>query len=195
MIKPEDMYNVASVALLLAHKMEDAVSWSPNRIRERCGLLLPLQQFLALERQMLQIFDFQLNFPTALCFLRRFSQVSSFSRRPLHLLAKYLIEKCQLSSECASWLPSVLAAACLYVSARVLLLDSNGWNGHLEYYSGYTLQQVRYFAVKVACFLKISDNWVLNATNLKYSSKENMNVATCCELRRFINCFDPSSLL
>jgi hypothetical protein len=189
------MYDIGSIALLLAHKMEETLLLSPDQVRMRCGIALELKQFLTLERHMLTTLAFQLNLPTALCFLRRFSQVCGCISRRIHVMAKYLIEKCQLCFECVAWLPSVLAAACLFIAARVTLGSEFDWNAQLQFYSGYTSHQIRYFAIKVANFLKYSDNWILNATNSKYSTKANFNVSTCPTLRKLVACLDPALLL
>lgn len=189
------MHDVAATALMLAHKLEETKILPANKFREKCGLVLNLNRFLELERQMLIKLDFRLYQPTALVFLRRYSEVCGCINRQIHLLAKFMAEKCQLSHECVSWLPSLIAAACLYISGRLVIGSEFTWNTHLQFYSGYSYEQVRYFGVKAAHFIKISDNWSLNAINFKYSTVENLNIANCYDLRKLVLSNDPSSFL
>lgn len=173
---------MAATILFIASKVEQVYSKSCQEVITGCNLKCSNSHFLQLEIVVLGRLNFCVQPPFALQFLRRFSQVSDHMNRSVHVMAKFLIEKCLLSADCASWLPSLLAASCLYVSGRLFFGKQFQWTSSLEFYSIYTENQVRYHAVKVCNLIKCSRNWLLKATQIKFARKEYLNISACKQL-------------
>lgn len=176
------MKMIAAVALFVASKIEEVNPKLGCDVLIVCNLQCSLEYFFQLEINMLQKLNFFVHPPYALQFLRRFSQVSDHMNKSIHTMAKFLLEKSLLSADCASWLPSLLAASCLYVSGRLFLHRQFQWTSSLEFYSGYTENLVRFHAVKIYNLIKCSKSWLLIASKIKFERKEYLSISKCKQL-------------
>ena len=88
---------------------------------------------------MLRTIEYDIGFPLAYRFLRRYSKVLQLDMATL-TLARYYLETCALFYEFIGSSDSLLACACLLLALRVKKL--NDWNPVLTKYSHYRLEDV-----------------------------------------------------
>ena len=93
-------------------------------------------EIIKMEKTVLKALDFKLSYPLPLHFLRRFSKAACADSE-IHTLAKYLMELGLVEYECASWKPSLLAAASLYLTLQILTADDFKWTDTLAFYTNY----------------------------------------------------------
>ena len=103
-----------------------------------------------------------------------------------HTVAKYLIEMCLLEYDMAHVPPSLLAAAALFLSLRLLEPNAtlaNTWNPTLEFYSTYSAKQIVPVVCKLAIILTKRDDSKLRAVHVKYMNKKFMKVGELSDLQ------------
>ena len=104
-----------------------------------------------------------------------------------HSLAKYALEICLLDSSLVHLPGSLLASTSLCLSLMLLEKSSSlvsVWSPTLQYYSGYTSQQVLAILPKVATnVFKMNRSNKLQAVRTKYKSGKFLKVADIEELK------------
>ena len=104
-----------------------------------------------------------------------------------HSLAKYALEICLLDSSLVHLPGSLLASTALCLSLMLLEKSSSldsVWSPTLQYYSGYTSQQVLSILPKVATnVFKMNRSNKLQAVRTKYKSGKFLKVADIEELK------------
>ncbi|XP_069838293.1 G2/mitotic-specific cyclin-B2-like isoform X2 [Dendropsophus ebraccatus] len=88
-----------------------------------------------MERTILNKLRFDLGRPLPLHFLRRASR-SCHAQEEHHVLAKYFMELTLMDYDMVHYLPSIIAAASLCLTQKVLNWGS--WNATVQHYTGYT---------------------------------------------------------
>ncbi|KAG9489438.1 hypothetical protein GDO78_005419 [Eleutherodactylus coqui] len=88
-----------------------------------------------MERTILRKLNFDLGRPLPLHFLRRASRCCH-AEAEHHLLAKYLMELSLMDYDMVHYLPSIIAAASLCLTQKVLNWGS--WDATVQHYTGYT---------------------------------------------------------
>jgi len=133
-------------------------------------------QILETEENILASLDFNLSFPSALHFLRRFSKAAG-SDQVVHNLCKYLCEIALLDVKLMKFLPSEIAAGSVYL-ARVMTNHLPLWTPSLEHYSKYTSAHARTIAQDLNDFLKKVQRSNIKNISKKYSSPAYESVAS-----------------
>lgn len=139
-----------------------------------------------MELRIIRALDFDLCQPISLNFLRRYSKAGEVDVLQ-HSLAKYALEVCLLDINLVHIPGSQLASASLCLS--LLLLDKSSsletvWTPTLQYYSGYTMDQVMEVLPKLATnVFKMNRNNKLQAVRTKYRSGKFLKVADIEELK------------
>lgn len=98
-------------------------------------------EVVKMEADLLKSLSFQIGGPTVTTFLRQFIAScrggNSASRGKLEFVCSYLAELSLLDYDCISYLPSVVAAACLFVARFIIHPKTRPWNLSLEQSTGY----------------------------------------------------------
>ncbi|OEL33714.1 Cyclin-A3-2 [Dichanthelium oligosanthes] len=122
-------------ALLVAAKYEEIDS-SKTKFS-----VLYATQVVKMEADLLTSLNFQIGGPTVTTFLWRFIAScrggSRTSSEKLESMCSYLAELSLLDYDCISYLPSVVAAACLFVARFTIRPKTHPWNLTLQHNTGY----------------------------------------------------------
>eukprot|EP00088_Acartia_fossae_P039587 TRINITY_DN4121_c0_g1_i1.p1 TRINITY_DN4121_c0_g1~~TRINITY_DN4121_c0_g1_i1.p1 ORF type:complete len:391 (+),score=106.60 TRINITY_DN4121_c0_g1_i1:34-1173(+) len=172
------MFLVSKIEEVYAPSISDFVyitdnAYTDNEIRQ-------------MELRIIRALDFDLCQPISLNFLRRYSKAGEVDVLQ-HSLAKYALEVCLLDINLVHIPGSQLASASLCLS--LLLLDKSSsletvWTPTLQYYSGYTMDQVMEVLPKLATnVFKMNRNNKLQAVRTKYRSGKFLKVADIEELK------------
>ena len=138
-----------------------------------------------MELRMLSSLGFNFSRPLPLHFLRRNSKAGDVDVLQ-HTVAKYLIEISLLEYDMAHYPPSLLAAAALFLSLRLLEPEAtlaNTWTPTLQHYSSYTAKDMLPVVCKLAQVLTRRDESKLQAVHTKYMNKKFMKVASMGDLQ------------
>eukprot|EP01095_Lingulamoeba_sp_RSL-Kostka_P000491 TRINITY_DN10781_c0_g1_i1.p1 TRINITY_DN10781_c0_g1~~TRINITY_DN10781_c0_g1_i1.p1 ORF type:complete len:344 (-),score=110.85 TRINITY_DN10781_c0_g1_i1:52-1083(-) len=131
---------VAVGTILIAAKYEEL--WAPHvkDLRYTCDYAFKKVEILKMERILLNTIDFNLGYPCALHFLRRFSK-AGHSDSITHTLSKYFCELSLTNYDMLNYLPSQIGAAAVYLSRRMRNIKPY-WNSNLRYYTQYEEEDV-----------------------------------------------------
>ncbi|KAL6867332.1 hypothetical protein ACP4OV_015356 [Aristida adscensionis] len=124
-------------ALLVAAKYEENES-SKMKVNIYCDITdstYTKQQVVKMEADLLKSLNFELGGPTVRMFLRRFIACCGGNY--------YLAESSLLDYECVRYLPSVVAAACLFVARFSINPKTRPWNMTLQRNTGYKVSDLR----------------------------------------------------
>jgi len=124
-------------------------------------------QILHMEQTILNTLNFNITHPSSLHFLRRYSKAGG-SDYTLHTICKYLIEVVLIDVKFLKYVPSLQAAASVYLG-RAMTRKSPLWTPTLEHYSTYPETLVRECALDMNDFLKKSTYSTLKSIRKKYS--------------------------
>jgi len=139
-----------------------------------------------MELRIIRALNFDLCQPISLNFLRRYSKAGEVDVLQ-HSLAKYALEICLLDVNLVHVSGSLLASASLCLS--LLLLEKSSsldsvWTATLQYYSGYSAEDVLEILPKVAAnVFKMNRSNKLQAVRTKYKSGKFLKVADIEELK------------
>eukprot|EP01003_Olkasia_polycarbonata_P003134 NODE_170_length_1309_cov_158.723016_g137_i0.p1 GENE.NODE_170_length_1309_cov_158.723016_g137_i0~~NODE_170_length_1309_cov_158.723016_g137_i0.p1 ORF type:complete len:147 (-),score=35.16 NODE_170_length_1309_cov_158.723016_g137_i0:867-1262(-) len=111
--------------------------------------------------------DFNLTVPTAYPFLKRGLQVAD-ADRPTTLMAHYICELALLDYNNLVYLPSTIAASCIYL-ANKFLGAKEPWSKVLEHYTHYKVNNFERCARDMLELVKGAPNQKLQAVRKKYS--------------------------
>ncbi|KAF7041508.1 hypothetical protein CFC21_051295 [Triticum aestivum] len=134
------------------------------------------QQVVKMEADILKYLNFQMGSPTVRTFLLRFliscCGGNCASAKRLELMCCYLAELSLLDYDCIRFLPSVIAAACLFLARFTISPKICPWNFTLQEKTGYKVSDLR------SCILRIHDLQLgrqysnLKAIKSKYSERK-----------------------
>eukprot|EP01132_Coremiostelium_polycephalum_P005347 gene5347-6669_t len=167
---------VGITAILLASKYEEIYSPQIQDFVETSDNACTHQEVLAMERSILATLSFHMSTATPLHFLRRFSKAAGSDSRT-HSLSKYLTELSMTEYKMLHYLPSMVAAASIYVARRMTMKSGPYWNITLEHYTCYKESEIIACAQDIKETRKRADTSTLKATKKKYMSSKLMEVA------------------
>jgi len=177
-IDRENLQLVGIAAMFLASKLEEIYAPELNDFVYITDNAYTAEQVRETERRIFQALDFEFGFPLSINFLRRYSKAGDVDVSH-HALAKYILETVLLDYSFVSTPPSLCAAASLYLSLGILEPDdSDLWTPSLEYYSGYSIQDLNAKVKPLIESLKRAHNGKYTAVKQKYSSKQMHRIAT-----------------
>ena len=114
--------------------------------------------------------------PTAFTFLCRYVRAGFFNKCMVQI-ACYIAEKCLIVYELLAYLPSLIAAGCVYIAQQTYVkngtdthLNNSPWSPTLVHYSGYTFDDIKpcVDAIRHYCFddsklFDLSDSYSLSS--------------------------------
>merc|ERR1719402_1130086 len=159
-MKKSQLQLVGVTAMFIASKVEEM--YAP----EITDVAYTVEEIKATELKMLQSLNFNVSRPLPLHFLRRNSKAGDVDMMQ-HGVAKFVMEVCLTEYDLAHHPPSLIAAAALLLSLRVLQPETplaTAWSSTLAYYSTYTKAPFK-------------------AVTLKYKAKKYLGVSDLPELR------------
>ncbi|XP_053346796.1 G2/mitotic-specific cyclin-B3-like [Clarias gariepinus] len=162
----ESLQLIGSTAMLIAAKFEERRPPSIDDFLYICDDAYQRQEFLVMERNILQGLDFDINVPVPYRFLRRYAKVARASMETL-TLARYVCELSLLELELVEERASRLASACLLLALITNCLG--GWTPALQYHSGYTLGELGPLVRRLYAMLASPSDRNLRAVENKYS--------------------------
>jgi len=184
-IRRNKLQLVGVTAMFIASKVEEMYAPEINDfvyITDNAYTSVEIRQ---MELRMLNTLGFNFSRPLPLHFLRRNSKAGDVDVLQ-HTVAKYLIEMCLLEYDMAHVPPSLLAAAALFLSLRLLEPNAtlaNTWNPTLEFYSTYSAKQIIPIVCKLAVILTKRDDNKMRAVHVKYMNKKYMKVGELSDLQ------------
>lgn len=158
---------VGVVSMLLAAKYEEIY---PPEIKDFIYIsanTYTREEILRMERLTLQTLDFQITTPSIYAFLRRGLQVVD-ADKTTSLMAQYLAELCILDYNMLVYLPSTIAAACIYC-ANKFLAARDPWNPTLQHYTHYKIPNFERCARDIAEIVRNAPTQKTQAVRKKYS--------------------------
>lgn len=182
-ISKNDMQLIGISSMMLASKFEEIYSPEIGDYVYICDNAYTADQFLKQEMKILKVLDFEISQPFSIQFLRRYSKTAGVEGRQ-HVLAKYFLELALIDYDLMSFMPSIVAAAALKLSIKII--GNQSWSKVLELYSGYTAEELE-DATNILCRFVYMIQWTkqgqkFTAVKKKYSESKNFQVATCDEL-------------
>ncbi|KAL6645073.1 hypothetical protein ACP70R_016681 [Stipagrostis hirtigluma subsp. patula] len=135
-------------ALLVAAKYEEIETYKMkvNKYTDITDGTYTKQQVVKMEAELLKTLNFQMGGPTVRTFVRRFitcCRGNRASAEKLEAMCTYLAELSLLDYECVRYLPSVVAAACLFVARFTINPKTRPWNLTLQQKTGYKVVDLR----------------------------------------------------
>ncbi|XP_004498706.2 cyclin-A2-2 [Cicer arietinum] len=139
------------------------------------------EEILKMEREVLNLLNFQLAVPTIKTFLRRFIQVAQTSYKvvyaELEFLANYLAELSLVEYSFLQFLPSKIAASAVLLARWTLHQSEHPWNPTLEHYTNYKASELKNTVLALLDLQLNTEGCCLNAVREKYKQQKFKSVA------------------
>lgn len=165
---------VGLIGIFVASKMEEISAVEVSDLLYISDNAYTFEEIILFEREVLLTINWNLTFPYSIHFLRRFSKAAQ-SDGYVHTISKFLIELATLSYGMLKYLPSMQAAAAVYLGRR-MAGEKVLWSKTAQFYSGYSVDQIMP-CVKELNALVLFPNAKLKAVHKKYMSKKFGEVA------------------
>ncbi|XP_062164202.1 cyclin-A2-2-like isoform X2 [Alnus glutinosa] len=179
--------------MLIASKYEEICA---PRVEEFCVITdntYMRGEVLELERQVLNFLNFQLSVPSTKTFLRRFIQAAQASYKlpsvELEFLANYLAELTLVEYSFLKFLPSLIAAAAVFLARWTLNQTDHPWNPTLEHYTSYKASELKSIVLALEDLQLNTSGCSLNAIREKYRQQKFKRVATLTSPQPVVSLF------
>lgn len=173
-VSRDNLQLVGITSMFLAAKYEEIYPPECNDFVYISASAYTREQILAMEGTILNAVEFNLTVPTSLHFLRRFSKAAG-SDYPTHTLCKYLLELALVDMRMNKHLPSITAAAAVYLARHSI--GQPEWHSTLVHYTKYTEAEVLEVAQDLLQVLRDAQSSNHQAVVRKYSSRKFGEVA------------------
>ncbi|KAL5205621.1 hypothetical protein ABZP36_033830 [Zizania latifolia] len=134
-------------AMLIASKYEEI---SPPHVEDFCYITdntYTRHEVVKMESDILKLLEFEMGSPTIKTFLRRFTRSSQEDKKRsallLEFLGSYLAELSLLDYSCLRFLPSVVAAAVVFVAKFTIDPYTNPWSKKMQKLTGYKVSELK----------------------------------------------------
>uniref|UniRef100_A0A674GP32 G2/mitotic-specific cyclin-B3 n=1 Tax=Taeniopygia guttata TaxID=59729 RepID=A0A674GP32_TAEGU len=164
----EKLQLIGSTAILIASKFEERCPPCVDDFLYICDDAYKREELIAMEMSILSTLKFDINIPIPYRFLRRFAKCARATMETL-TLARFLCEMTLQEYDYARESPSKLAASCLLLA--LTMKNLGGWTPTLEYYSGYSAQDLHPLVKRLNFLLTYQPRDKLNAVRSKYSHR------------------------
>jgi len=171
---------VGVTSMLLASKYEEMYSPEISDFVYITDNAYKRPDIIKMELLILNTLDFKLGKPLCLNFLRRNSKAGQVCPNT-HNLAKYIMELTIIEYEMVHYNPSLIAAAALCFSIKVL--SGGDWTDTLSYYSTYTMNDLSDILKKIAKLVLKVESSKLTAVRSKYQSSKFFKISETPELK------------
>ena len=183
-IQTKDFQLVGCGALLIASKFEEIY---PPEVRDFCYIMdnaFTGSNLLRMEYEILKTLNFDVLCVSPLVFLKRFHNVSQGAYKSL-VLAQFVLEISLLEIKSLNYPPSLLASSSLYISRKLVQCSDELWTEDLEFYTGYSVDDMEDCIVLLYRILTCVPNVSLAASRKKYSDKKYLGVSKeCCQNKK-----------
>ncbi|BAS82889.1 Os03g0208700, partial [Oryza sativa Japonica Group] len=167
---------LGTTALFVASKYEEI---HPPHVRNFSAVTVntyTTQQVSKMELDILRFLNFDVGSPTVITFLRKFLTSccggNNSSNRKLELMCNYLAELSLLDDYYIRFLPSIVAAACLFVGKFTLNPNTRPWNLSVQRNTGYKVSDIE-DCIHAIHDLQAGRKWSnLKAVRIKYKDDE-----------------------
>ncbi|EDO15606.1 hypothetical protein Kpol_1006p2 [Vanderwaltozyma polyspora DSM 70294] len=140
LVQLDKLQLVGTSCLFIASKYEEVYSPSIKHFASETDGACSEDEIKEGEKFILKTLEFNLNYPNPMNFLRRISKADDYDIQ-LRTLAKFLLEISLVDFRFIGILPSLCAAAAMFLSRK--MLGKGKWDGNLIHYSGgYTTEQL-----------------------------------------------------
>lgn len=133
LVQLEKLQLVGTACLFIASKYEEVYSPSVKHFAYETDGACDEEEIKEGEKFILKTLEFNLNYPNPMNFLRRISKADDYDIQS-RTLAKYLLEISIVDFKFIGILPSLCAAASMFLSRK--MLGKGQWDGNLIHYSG-----------------------------------------------------------
>jgi len=129
------------------------------------------KEILKMEKMILLELGFDITYPSSLRFLDLFVQISNSSfDNDYYFFARYLLELFQVDYKSTYYLPSLIAAAALYLTREICKnLNENFQGTNICHISGYSDEKLRDCSKDILLVLDSADTSTLQAVKNKFS--------------------------
>ncbi|KAL2263355.1 hypothetical protein VTK26DRAFT_7151 [Humicola hyalothermophila] len=158
---------VGITAMFIASKYEEVLSPHISNFRHIADDGFTEAEILSAERFVLATLNYDLSYPNPMNFLRRISKADDYDIQS-RTIGKYLMEISLLDHRLMAYRPSHVAAAAMYLAR--LILGRGEWNETLEYYAGYSEEEIDPVVVLMVDYL--ARPVIHEAFFKKYASKK-----------------------
>lgn len=175
---------VGATALLIAAKYEDVYPPAMSDFTYITDDAYTAKQLMDMELKIFRTLDYNLSRPVSIHFLRRFSKAAEVEDFE-HAMSKYFLELATISYDLASFKPSEIAAASLFLTLHLSRCDAEKgtgfnndlWTPTICYYSRYTASQLRPITQKIAAVARNAPASKLCAVYKKYQKPKYYKVS------------------
>ncbi|CAH1957803.1 unnamed protein product [Acanthoscelides obtectus] len=175
---------VGTSALLIASKYEEMYLPSLSDFEYICDGAFTSRQILQMEIDILKRLEFNLGYPPAIQFLKRYSKVIR-AKAEHYALSKYFLELALLEHTMSAVKPSLLAAAacCLAkgVMEEVMELPKI-WSPAMVHYTTYQYKDFRNAMIELASIVAKVDSSLFTQVKKKYSATAYMKISQISQL-------------
>jgi len=173
-MSPHRLTLVGAAAMLIASKIEDTV---PMPVADACAVAdnaFSPQDLLRMETQLINLVEFDTEFPTPLFFLTIFLKLNGRTQETM-LLARYLCELCMTAPEFVGARASAIAATALMMTRT--LAGDEPWTEALAGYTRYGFEDLCGYGKTVHRMLLDRNRKESEFMRRKYASEPFCNVA------------------
>ncbi|NP_001090491.1 cyclin B3 L homeolog [Xenopus laevis] len=173
-IMREKLQLIGSTAVLIASKFEERCPPCVDDILYICDDAYKRDEVVAMEMEILQKLNFDINIPVPYRFLRRFAKCAHATMETL-TLARYICELTLQEYDFVQESASKVAASCLLLALQMKGLG--GWTDTLLHYSGYQTKDLWPLVKRLNFLITYPANETLKAVKDKYSHRVFFEVA------------------
>ncbi|KAL9648853.1 hypothetical protein ABK040_003783 [Willaertia magna] len=167
---------VGATCLFISSKYEDLQYPTSGELVKISKNNFTKEEMLHVERMILKELDFNITVATIYPFLKRYLKCARCKFDQL-ATSYYLVELSLLEETCLNYLPSMIASACIYLAGKFCRRE-NCWDEVLQYYTGYTEQDI---AECASVMFKIARKYSLTSDSIisreKYLHADKARVA------------------
>nr|CAI5847765.1 unnamed protein product [Callosobruchus analis] len=170
---------VGTAALLIASKYEEMYLPSLSDFEYLCDGAFTSKQILQMEIDILKRLDFNLGYPPAIQFLKRYSKVMR-SKADHYTMSKYFLELALLEHTLSSVKPSLLAAAACCLAKGVIeeIMElPKIWTPSMVHYTTYQYKDFRSVIIELACIVAKVDSSSFTQVKKKYSATAYLKIS------------------
>lgn len=177
LITRDKLQLLGATCLFTAAKLEEIYPPEVNDFVYMTAQAYTREEIIEMEKVLLDGLGFIIKTPLPIDFQRRFSKAAGLDYTQ-HTMCKFLIDLCLLSVAVLRLLPSQLSAGATYLARLVTKVPGELWTDDLVYYTHYSEEQVRSYALDIQRILLILQQSP-NSTSVigHYSSRRSGEVA------------------
>ncbi|XP_033246507.1 G2/mitotic-specific cyclin-B-like isoform X3 [Drosophila miranda] len=187
--KRSNLQLVGVTALFIATKYEELFPPAINDFVFITDDTYSAREIRMMELQIFKAIDCNLSRPLPISFLRRYSKAAG-AEDEHHAMSKYFVELTLVDYDMASYKPSEIAAASLFLALHLLNgnyrastgFDDEHWTPTLAHYSRYTATHLRPITRQIAKLARDAPQAKLKAIYNKYQGQKFQKIALRIEL-------------